>query len=506
MSEILNLMWQSIPAFIDELFTLEMLFALVVGIGGGLMIGALPGLNPAAGITLLLPLTYTMGSVPSLTMLMAIYAAGIMGGSYSAILLRTPGTSSAAATVTDGHALALRGEPLKALETSTFASGIGGIFSAVALLFIAPFLARVSLAFDSPEYFLLGLFGITIIASLASESLLKGMVAGLFGMCLSAVGQFPLESTYRYTFGIKALKTGLNSTVILLGLFSISQVIIQFSALKRDHSTHKKVDILKISGKGLSLSDWKRILPIIVVCSFIGLYIGILPGAGAAIGAFVGYDQAKRMTKKEYKHELGQGALEGIAGPEAANNAVTGGALIPMMTLAIPGSPVAAILLGALQIHGLTPGFALFTENASETYPIIFGFLIANAIMIPLGLLFARGMKKVVDLPPAVLYTVIIVLVFVGTYSISHSKSDLIIVVLFGLFGYLTRTCKYTDSGLCLGLILGTMTEKGLRRSFQLCRGDIVGYFVGRPACVALVALLAVVLMIPLVRKAKAKK
>lgn len=505
MADMLKLMGESIPEFINQLFTWEMLLALVVGIGGGLLIGALPGLNPAAGITLLLPLTYTMSPVASLTMLTAIYAAGIMGGSYSAILLRTPGTSSAAATVTDGHALALKGQPLKALQVSTFSSGIGGIISAIALLFISPMLARVSIKFDSPEYFLLGLFGITIIASLASDSLLKGMISGLFGMCLSCIGQFPLESTYRYTFGIRALQTGLNSTVILLGLFSVSQVIIQVDRQRRGAVHTGKVEMVKLSGKGMDSSDWKRVLPIIMVCSVIGIFVGILPGAGAAIGAFIGYDQAKRMSKKENKAEFGQGAVEGIAGPEAANNAVTGGALIPMMTLSIPGSPVAAILLSALMIHGLTPGFSLFTEHASDTYPILFGFLLTNIIMIPLGLLFVRGMKKVVDLPPAVLYSVIIVLVFVGTYSISHSVSDLIVVAIFGLFGYFTRLCHYNDSGLCLGLILGTMTEKGLRRSFQLCRGDIVAYFLARPVCIALMILLVIVLIIPLIKAIRKK-
>ena len=503
MGEIYSLIGQSLPAFIDALFSLEMLLALAVGILGGLIIGALPGLNPAAGIALLMPITYNMSPIPALTMLMAIYTAGIMGGSYSAILLHTPGTTSAVATITDGYALTEKGEPLRALTTSTYASTIGGAISAIALLFISPLLAELSLTFDSAEYFLLGIFGISLIASLASDSLLKGCIAGLFGLCLSCVGQFPLESTYRYTFGIKHLRTGLNATIVLLGLFSISQVYTligeRLKMTAEERAAEKNKQLVALKGKDLTLKEKLHLLPTIVYTSIVGLFVGILPGAGASIGAFVGYNEAKRMSK--HKEEFGKGSIEGIAGPEAANNAVTGGSMIPLMTLGIPGSPVAAILLGALMIHGLQPGYKLFTEEADITYPIIFGFLLANVAMYFVGKVFVRLLRRVVDIPPAILNACIVVLVAVGGYSISNSINDLYIAAIFGLVGYFCRIGKFNTSALTLGLVLGTITEKGLRRSITMARGDIIGYYLARPACIILIVLIVASLFGPAFKK-----
>ena len=494
----------SIPAFLNALFSVEMVIALLVGIVGGLIIGALPGLNPAAGIALLMPITYSMSPIPALTMLMGIYTAGIMGGSYTAILLHTPGTTSAVATLTDGYVLTQKGLPLKALSTSTYASTIGGIISAIALLLISPILAEVSLTFDSAEYFLLGLFGISLIASLASDSLLKGCIAGLFGLCMSCVGQFPLESAYRYTFGVKHLRTGLNATIVLLGLFSISQVFVlvrdALNAQKSGKNQEKKQDMINLKGEDLTLKEKISLIPTILYTSIVGLFVGILPGAGASIGAFMGYNEAKRISK--HKEEFGKGCIEGIAGPEAANNAVTGGSMIPLMTLGIPGSPVAAILLGALMIHGLQPGYKLFTEEADITYPIIFCFLLANIGMFFIGKVFIRLLRHIVDIPPAVLNTMIVVLVAIGGYSISNSINDLIIAAIFGLVGYFCRVSKFTSSALTLGLVLGTITEKGLRRSITMARGDVLGYYLGRPVCIILAVLIVVCLLGPVLKKA----
>ena len=231
----------------------------------------------------------------------------------------------------------------------------------------------------------------------------------------------------------------------------------------------------------------------------VGLFVGILPGAGASIGAFVGYNEAKRMSK--HKEEFGKGSIEGIAGPEAANNAVTGGSMIPLMTLGIPGSPVAAILLGALMIHGLQPGYKLFTEEADITYPIIFGFLLANVAMYFVGKVFVRLLRRVVDIPPAILNACIVVLVAVGGYSISNSINDLYIAAIFGLVGYFCRIGKFNTSALTLGLVLGTITEKGLRRSITMARGDIIGYYLARPACIILIVLIIASLFGPAFKK-----
>ena len=289
----------SFTDFLNSLFTWEMLFALVVGICGGLIIGALPGLNPSAGICMLIPITYRMQPTAALTMLMAIYTAGILGGSYTAILLHTPGTTASVATIADGHAMVNNGKPLKALMASTYASCIGGVVSALALLFMAPVLAKLSLKFDAPEYFLLGILGICLIASLAEDSLIKGLISGCLGLLLSTIGTYPLEALYRFTFGIKELRSGLDSTIVLLGLFAISQAIATFSKNRENMGKHETIDKVDFKGEKLSWKERIRNLPLVIYTSILGAFIGILPGAGASIGSFVGYNEAKRLSKNK---------------------------------------------------------------------------------------------------------------------------------------------------------------------------------------------------------------
>lgn len=506
MTSVYSGMIPALASFIDALFSWQMLFGLLVGIFGGMVVGALPGLGPNATIPLLLPLTYVMDPIPAMAMLMSVYTCAMTGGSYTSILLKTPGTAGNIPTAFDGYPMARSGKALKACQISTYSSVFGGTFSAVCLLFVAPLLARVSLLFDSPEYFAMGLFGISLIASLASDSVLKGVVSGAFGFCLSQIGQFPLEEQYRYTFGTQMLKPGLSTTLIFLGLFAIAQVLnLTQKTLSKDKEKHA-VEKVKLDMKSRETYTWAerlKDLPLHLYCSVVGLFVGILPGAGGNIGAFIGYNEAKRVSK--HPESFGTGCTEGIVGPETANNATSGGAIIPMMTLGIPGSSTAALLMSALVIQGFTPGFTLFTTHANTTYPVLFSFLLINILMYFAGMLFVRFASRIVEIPDAILNVIVIVFVTIGGYSVVSigSATELVMLLFgFGLIGYFFNMCKYSGGSLALGLVLGQLTEKGFRRSLVMARGQWVKYMLGRPIAIALILLTIITLFYPSIKKA----
>ena len=504
--EIYQAMLGSFPSFFSALFSIEMIVALLVGVIGGLIIGALPGLNATTGIVLLMPITYTMSPIPALTMLMALYTTGIMGGSYSSILINTPGTSSSVATLFDGYPLTQRGEALKALNTSIFSSTLGGIISALALLLISPLLARVALFFDSSEYFLLGVFGLSLVASLSENGLCKGFGIGCLGLLVGCVGLAPLSNLARYHFGSDLLYDGFNSTTVIIGCFSIAQLMVMIHDAKEE--SNRNIEYSKLSGKKfLSWSEIKRIIPVTLYSSIIGIGVGILPGAGAATGSYIAYSSAKGASK--HPEEFGKGCIEGIAAPEAANNAVPGSALIPLLTLSIPGSTAASVLLGALMIQGLQPGFSLFTKQANIIFPIILGFLVANLIMFPIGILFARIAGNIIRIPNAILAPIIAVLAVLGSYCIRIRIFDIFVVVFFGLLGYFMKKAKYAPGAFTLGLILGQMCESGLRRSFALAsgyNGSLLQYYFSRPQCIILMILIVFNMSAPLRKSLKEKR
>ncbi|MBV1757643.1 MAG: tripartite tricarboxylate transporter permease [Dethiosulfatibacter sp.] len=502
MEELINIysnILPTIPHFINALFTVEMLIALTVGVVGGMIIGSLPGLNATTGIILLMPLTYSMSPIPALTMLMAIYTAGILGGSFASILINTPGTSSSIAALFDGYPMTQKGEALKALNTSIFSSTIGGIISALSLIFIAPLLVRLALIFDSPEYFLLAVLGITLVSSFSSDGLAKGFSIGCMGLLVGSIGLAPMSSVARYTLGSELLYDGFNRTVVIIGIFSIAQVMIMTNQIKSS-GQNKAVEVAKLIGnKFLTLQEIKSIMPTILRSSIIGVGVGILPGAGAGTGSFLGYAAAKKSSK--HPELFGTGIMEGVAAPEAANNAVTGAAMIPLMTLGIPGSTAAAVLLGALMIQGLQPGMTLFTNQAAIAYPIMFGFLVANIIMLPIGLVLSRVMGNIVKIPEAILAPIIVVLAVLGSFAIRGRVLDIYILIFFGMVGYIMKKAKFATASFTLGMLLGVMGEAGLRRSLVLSRGDIIGFYFSRPAAVLLILLILLNMATPLIKK-----
>lgn len=488
-----------------SLLTMDVFIALMVGVIGGMVIGALPGFTASMGVTLLLPVTFGMEAIPALVMLTALYTSAIYGGSITAILIHTPGTPSSAATADDGFALTQQGHGLQALGVSTICSGLGGFVSGIMLLLIAPPLAKLSLMFGPAEYFLVAIFGLTVIGSLCTGGVSKGLLSAAIGLCISCIGMDEQMGFPRYTFGNVNLIGGLASIPVLIGLFSISQVMIMAEDVK-DADT-KLVNEAINNLKGKILLPAKEMAALIIPTlrsSIIGTIVGILPGAGGDIGSYVSYNVGKQTSK--HPELYGKGSYEGIACSEAANNAVTGGSLIPLITLSVPGSATAAILLGGFLMHGLVPGNLMFTEQAGITYPIIIGFTILNILLAILGLFIARYVAKITTISISLLAPTIVVLGVLGSYAVNLSMFDVFVMAFFGFFGYIMRKTDLTVAPIVLAIILGPIAEKNLVRSFVVAKSmPIVSYYLSRPINKILLVLIAISIVIPIINSYRYK-
>lgn len=493
-----------------QVFTLQNILVLTIGVVGGMVVGALPGLTAVMAIALLIPFTFGMPPATGIMMLMAVYTSAIYGGSISAILLHTPGTPASAATALDGYQLTKLGKANVALRMSTIASAIGGLFSAIALLTLSPPLSLLSLRFGPPEYFLLAIFGLTVIGSLTSGSIVKGLMAGAFGLLFGTVGVDINLGFPRFTFGFFQLQSGISLVPAMIGLFSLSQILSMSEETIEEIPGVNTPDLKKIKlGKlfpsvGEIKEELKETWATILRSSFIGIIVGILPGAGGDIASWIGYNEAKRFSKKP--EAFGKGALEGVAASEAANNAVTGSAMIPLLTLGIPGSAAAAVLLGGLMIHGLIPGRELFTTYGNITYTAMFGFVIANIMMGFIGLIAARYTVLVTNVPKRIIMPIIVGLCVIGSYAIGNNIFDVWIMLIFGFIGYFLRKNDFHPAPVVLGMILGPMAEIRYTQSVVLAKGDMLGFVMGRPISVVLVALILVSLIGPVVMGKKKKR
>jgi len=461
-------------------FSLAVFPILVFGVLGGVILGALPGLTATMGVAILLPFTFGMDPTPALVMLIGVYIGGIYGGSIAAILLKTPGTPASAATVLDGHSMAIKGQAAKALSIAAVASFIGGLISTIVLIAISPMLADFALRFNAPEYFALALFGLTIIASVSAENILKGLLAGTIGLLVSMVGLDPISSVPRFTFGIQDLYSGINIIPVLIGLFAISEGLNQLEKL----SGNQKDIAPKFDYKTLSLSDFKKILPTSIKSGLIGTTIGSVPGAGADISAFACYNEAKRVAKKP--EEFGKGSMHGLAAAEAGNNGVTGGSLVPLLTLGVPGDAVAAVLLGALVVQGLTPGPLLFSQNPEIVYGIFSSMIVANIVMLIVGFLGIRFFCRIIEVPKIIIIPIIIFLSIIGAYAINNSMFDVGIALTFGLLGFILNKLDIPSSPILLAIILGPMAETNLRKSLILYEGSW-SFLYDRPIALAFI-------------------
>ncbi|WP_298971854.1 tripartite tricarboxylate transporter permease [uncultured Fusobacterium sp.] len=427
------------------------LIAAVISVAIGITIGALPGLSAAMGVALLIPITFGIDPSTGLITLAGGYCRAIFGGSISAILIRTPGTPAVAATAIDGYELTKQGKA----GTAITASFISGILSGIPLYLFAP---RLALLFGPAEYFCLSIFGLTIIAGASTKSIVKGLISGALGLMLSTVGMDPMLGNARFTFGVPTLLSGIPFTAALIGLFSMSQVLM----LAEEAGNMVEFDNKVL----LSKEQILEILPTSLRSTIIGSIIGILPEAGASIAAFLGYNEAKRFSKK--KELFGHGSIEGIAGAEAANNAVTGGSLIPTFTLGIPGESVTAVLLGGLMIQGLQPGPDLFTVHRKITYTFFVGFVIVNIFMLILGLFGSKLFASVSRVSDNYLIPLIFSLSVISSYAINNQMADVWVMFVFGIIGYFVQKFELNFASIVLALILGPIGESGLRRSLIL--------------------------------------
>ena len=457
---------------------------LIIGTLLSIVVGAIPGLTATMAIALLIPFTFSMAPISGIVMLLAIYAGGIYGGGIASILIRTPGTPAAAATVLDGYPMAQRGEAGRAIGIATITSGVGGLFSALALTFFAPMLASVALRFSAPEYFALAIFGLTVTMSLAGNSPLRGFASVLVGLFVGMIGVDPIGGFPRFTFGFSELTGGLNFVAVMIGLFSLSEAFRQIEQMGILPPVPPAVrNVLPKLAEILSF--WKVYLR---SCIF-GLIVGVAPGIGAETSSFLSYAETKRNSKDPSR--FGQGAPEGVAAAQCAENGSTGGDLLPMLTLGVPGDAATAVLMGALTIHNLQPGPLLFQDRPDLVHQIFAGMICANLAFVLFGLLGARLFALVVQVDRRVLMPVVCLLSLVGAYAIDNNPFDVWVTLTFGAIGWLMQRNGYPVSPLVLAIILGPMMESNLRRSLVMGLGSPAIFF-ERP--IALVILAAAIL------------
>ena len=431
---------------------------IVAGTVMGVVIGALPGLSSSMGVALLLPFSLYLEPIPAIALLSALYCAGTFGGSITAILINAPGAPPAVATAFDGYPMATKGEAGRALGIAAVSSASGGILSVLVLLFAAPLLAQVAYSFGPPEYFALGVFALSMLASISGEAPLKNLIGGCLGLLIATVGIDLTTGVERFTFGVPELYEGIQFIPVLIGLFAVTELLNQAQELGRERIA-VAVSVLKLP----SFDDFRRVKNTILRSSAIGIFVGVLPAEGSTMAAMIGYNEAKRWSKNP--DDFGKGTIEGVAGPEAANNAATGGAMVPTLALGIPGSATAAVILGGLQVQGLRPGPYLFEEQPGLLYGIFFAMLLANILFLFIGLLGAKVFSRISLVPRTFLWPTVFALCFVGAYGLNQSMVDVWIMIVSGLVGFVLKKNGFGPAPIIMGVVLGGLVETSLAQS-----------------------------------------
>lgn len=474
-------------------FSPQNLLLMNIGLLIGIIFGAIPGLTGNLGIIVSLPLTFSLSPIIAMTFLLGIAWGGSFGGSITAILVGTPGTGGAAATVLDGYPLAKKGHAKKAIQMALTASCIGGLISAISLILFSPLIAKVALLFGPPEYFMLAVFGISIIGAVSGKSILKGIIIGCFGFLLGMVGLDNITGIMRFTFDSMYLFNGFEFISILLGVFALSQVLIQVYDYYHDKDDDSKLENQSLQkDDNLSLNELKQSAKTIFKSSLIGSGIGAIPAAGPVIATFMAYNEAK--TKSKNPENFGKGELEGIAAPEAANNAVTGAALIPMLTLGIPGSGIAATLMGALAIQGMSPGPMLFKDYGFEVYVIMASLIFINIFMYIQGRAFSKYFALVTKVPTKIITISLMILCTAGAFSLRKATFDLYVLVFAGIIMFYLIRLGFPSVPIVLGLLLGKLAEDNLRSSLVMSEGSW-SIFIKRPISVFFIILTIIMLL-----------
>jgi putative tricarboxylic transport membrane protein len=474
------------------------LLIIVIGSSLGIMAGAIPGISGTMALALAVPITYVMESTTALLLLVAIYASSVYAGSISGILFRTPGAPEGVAATLDGHAMAKKGLAGEALGVDIFSSVTGGLFGTLMLALIAPQLAKVALQFGPSEYFALAVLGLSVVSSVGTRNELKALIAVLIGLFVATVGIDKISGFNRFTFGTTTLLSGISFIPAIIGLFAVAEVLNRIREMREMAGIRAKA-----RAKLPSLKLINRLKGLLLRSASIGTFIGILPGVGATTGAFVGLSEAIRWSK--HPEKFGTGIPEGVAAPEAANNAACSGAMVPLLTLGIPGSAGTAIMLGAFLIHGLQPGPLLFVQQPKLVYSIFVGMFLANLSIIIFAKLFIRYFSKVIELPYNILGPGIIIFCVVGTFALRNNFGDVWIMMIFAIIGFFMERHDYPLAPIILGIVLGPIAEENLRQAMIISDNNPLA-LVSSPLSAILIGLSILSLFSPQLRRLWARR
>lgn len=481
------------------LFTPTVLLAIIIGTAIGVMFGAIPGFSATMTVVLLTPVTIPLQPALALILLISAYGGAVYGGSIPAILINTPGAPGSVVTCWDGYKLTQQGKSVYTLAVSAFASGVAGFIAALALLVAAPIIADIAIEFGPPEMFLLAIFALTIIPSVKDASLSKGLLAGLFGLLIATVGADPQLSRPRATFGITVFRDGFDYIVILIGLFVLTEMI----RLAMRGSIVDSENENSSGGYDQIIDGVKAVInrPVdFLRATFIGTFVGSLPGAGADVANFVSYNEAQRWSSDEKSELYGTGIIEGVIAADSSNNATQGGALMPTLTLGIPGSGSTAALIGALAIHGLNPGPGLFQRSGPIVYAMIFSLFIGNMLIIVYGLSGSRYFGKIAYIPIRYIIPVVTVLAVVGTFAVRYAGFDLLVMLAAGILGLLFVKYDYPLVSPVLGVIVGDIAETGFSRGWLLNQQDAVTFLTSSEIAIVLTILIVLSLGVTAVK------
>ncbi len=490
---------------LSVVFQPTMFLLIIFAVFLGTLFGALPGVSATMAVTLGIPFTYKMDAVSAIAFLVAIYCASITGGGMTAILFKIPGVPSSAPTTYDGYPMAQRGEAGKALGMQLVCSAIGGMFAAVCMLLLSPQLTQAALSFGPSELFAISFMGLSILTSLETDNICRTIISGLLGLLLACIGLDPLLGVPRLTFGTRLLTSGIEMIPVMIGFFAVTEVLKQ---------TAKPSKLTAVGGSGNmsaklpSLKEFLSVKWIVARCSVVGTIIGILPGAGATIASFMCYSMEQKLSK--HPEKFGTGCLDGIAAPETGNNAATGGAMVPLLSLGIPGGNAAAIMMSALVLKGVTMGPLLLIDQPQFLSATFASMFVSNIVMVFAAIIIAKVFVQILKVPYSILGPTIIMMATIGAYATKNTAVDVILMAVAGLAGFLLVKCKFNSSAMILGLVLGSICESNLRRAVTIIQGDtLLQAFINlmkRPVTGIIMVVCLVVLIWPVVKPMIAKK
>jgi putative tricarboxylic transport membrane protein len=466
----------------------------VAGVIVGTLIGALPGIGPTSGVALLLPLTFGMPPTSAIILLSSMYAGSMYGGTITSVLINTPGESASVVTCIDGYQMALQGRAGPALGVAAIGSFVAGTLGVVFLMTMAPLLARWALSFGPPETFALMLLGLTTVTGLTGESALKGYISMVLGLMLAMVGFDIVSGDARYAFGIPEMTDGVDFLPVAIGLFGLGEVLAGAQGAARMEILNARYGIRDVM---LTAADWARSKWAIARGTVLGFFIGVLPGAGPTVASFLAYTLEKKVSR--HPEEFGHGAIEGVAGPESANNAASAGAMVPMLTLGIPGSATTAIMLGGLMMWGLRPGPLLFEKNPDFVWGLIASLYLANVLLLILNIAFIPAFVRALRVPYSILMALIVVFCITGAYAQSNKLWDVGQMLVFGVVGYVMRKLDFSPAALVLALVLGPLAERALRQSLIISDAGALIFFT-RPISAVLMVLALAAIAVPATR------